>query len=455
VPERKTITAYLAELQQQIRWKRARPVVAAELARHLEDQRDAFAEDGLAPEEAEHLAVEEMGDPVSVGLELDRIHRPRPQWGLLVLTMLLALTCCVLKVWLTADWRDYESIDPIRTAVAFLLGSAGMLTVYFLDYTWFVRRAVWMYAAALAVGLFTMKIPPYTYGVSYYSRYAVLIFPVGYAFWLYFCRGKGWKGFCLAVLGGVPMALICLLVPSVTGLVLLLVSGLVLLLWTVWKGWFGEAARWKKAAVLLAITLVCAGVMAAMLFERYYMMARLLSVLHPEIDPLGRGYAPLAVRRALAGARWWGEGTGSVYEGYTFFEWLPGAEFDCLPVSFINYLGWGPFILLVLALAVLLCWILHRALQQKSHAGQVLVLAVVLTLGIQTVFSLLWNAGFMLFNAHFPLLVGNVYLVMDMAMIGLVLSVFRGDSIVRETVPKAAQPRERRRLRIHVSYEWV
>ena len=455
MPEHKTIRDYLDTVEEQIRWKRARPVVLRELEQHLMDQRDAFWDEEHPLREAERLAVEEMGDPVSVGTELDRIHRPKPQWGLLVLTMLLALTCCVLKVWLTADWREYESIDPIRTAMAFLLGSAGMLAVYFLDYTWFVRRAVWMYAAALVVGLFTMKIPPYTYGVSYYSRYAVLIFPVGYAFWLYFCRGMGWKGLCLAVLGGVPMALVCLIVPSMTGLMLLLISGLVLLLWTVWKGWFGETARWKKAAVLLAITLACVGMMAAMLFERYYMMARLLSVLHPEIDPLGRGYAPLAVRRALAGARWWGEGAGSIYEGYTFFEWLPGAEFDCLPVSLINYLGWGPFILLALALTVLLCWVLHRALRQKSHAGRVLVLAVVLTLGIQTVFSLLWNAGFMLFNAHFPLLVGNVYLVMDMAMIGLALSVFRGDSIVREPAPKEAPPRERRRLRIRLVYEWV
>lgn len=31
--------------------------------------------------------MEEMGDLVSVGAELDRIHRPKPQWGLLALTV--------------------------------------------------------------------------------------------------------------------------------------------------------------------------------------------------------------------------------------------------------------------------------------------------------------------------------------------------------------------------------
>ena len=42
MPERKTIAAYLEAVREQIRWKRARPVLVQELERHLEDQRDDF-----------------------------------------------------------------------------------------------------------------------------------------------------------------------------------------------------------------------------------------------------------------------------------------------------------------------------------------------------------------------------------------------------------------------------
>ena len=70
--EHKTIQEYLETAAAQIRWKRARSVVMPELRRHLEDQRDAFAAEGH--EDAEGLAVEEMGDPVTVGTELDSIH---------------------------------------------------------------------------------------------------------------------------------------------------------------------------------------------------------------------------------------------------------------------------------------------------------------------------------------------------------------------------------------------
>ena len=90
MPEPDNIRAYLETAGEQIRWERARRVVISELRQHLEDQRDAFAAEGR--EEAERLAVEEMGDPVTVGAELDRIHRPKPQWGLLALTAVFALT---------------------------------------------------------------------------------------------------------------------------------------------------------------------------------------------------------------------------------------------------------------------------------------------------------------------------------------------------------------------------
>ena len=57
-----------------------------------------------------------MGDPVSVGTELDRLHRPRPQWGLLGLTIALACVGALLRVWLAND-------DPAKVLLALILGS--------------------------------------------------------------------------------------------------------------------------------------------------------------------------------------------------------------------------------------------------------------------------------------------------------------------------------------------
>ena len=119
-----TIQAYIETVEAQIRWKRARGVVSLELRRHLEDQRDAFAAEGR--EDAERLAVEEMGDPVSVGTELDRLHRPRPQWGLLGLTVALACVGALLRVQLTRG-DGLDAVSPAMAALALALGTAAML----------------------------------------------------------------------------------------------------------------------------------------------------------------------------------------------------------------------------------------------------------------------------------------------------------------------------------------
>lgn len=117
----KTIDGYLEAVAEQIKWKRARPVVTQELRQHLEDQRDAFAAEGQ--EDPEQLAVEEMGDPVAIGAQLDGLHRPRPQWGLLMGTILLALLGTVLQLWLTATWENPNlDLNPMRTAAVFVLG---------------------------------------------------------------------------------------------------------------------------------------------------------------------------------------------------------------------------------------------------------------------------------------------------------------------------------------------
>lgn len=75
----KTIDGYLEAVAEQIKWRRARPVVTQELRQHLEDQRDAFAAEGQ--ENPEQLAVEEMGDPVALGPSWMDSTAPDPSGG--------------------------------------------------------------------------------------------------------------------------------------------------------------------------------------------------------------------------------------------------------------------------------------------------------------------------------------------------------------------------------------
>ena len=445
MPEPDRIRAYLETAGEQIRWERARRVVIPELRQHLEDQRDAFAAEGR--EEAERLAVEEMGDPVSVGAELDRIHRPRPQWGLLALTAVIALAGAVLRVWLTANWVDtYQKLDPLRAGLAFVLGCGALLAGYFWDISCLGHYAGRIYLGFLAATLLIWRFSPQVGGIPIYARYVVLCAPVVYAGWLYTCRSKGWWGQLMAVLGGIPLVLVCYWTPYVLALMSLLAVGFVLGLMACWKNWFG-VGRWKS----LTFFGVCAGgIIVAWgywLLHSEYAIRRLTAALHPETDPLGMGWYGLSIRHSLEISRWWGQGN---WDGaYPYEMAMPFCESDNLLTTMIYRLGWLPFLLLILIFAALVGCLLVRCLRQRSQLGQFLVVTVVVMLSVPALFSIAWNLGFTWNGGFFPLLMGNVTTVLYMGLIGLALSAFRGDNILRDQVCNVkSHPRYRIKISI-------
>ena len=94
------IAEYVRLCVGQMRCRAMRPVVEKELRAHMEDQEEAYLAEGKTPEEAERLAVAQMGDPVEAGMGLDRVHRPRMDWKVLGLIGALALAGIVLQfIW--------------------------------------------------------------------------------------------------------------------------------------------------------------------------------------------------------------------------------------------------------------------------------------------------------------------------------------------------------------------
>lgn len=442
-----TIQAYLDAVAEQIRWKRAKPVVLSELERHLEDQRDTFASEGCA--NAEQLAVEEMGDPVSVGAELDRIHRPKPQWGLLALTVLLALSGAILRVVLTADWSIYgENFYLRRTVLAFVLGCGALLLGYFLDYVRLGRWGRVLYFVGLVVGIWALTRSPGINGRAYYTAYVTLCYPVVYVFWLYTWRNKGWRGLIFGLFGTVPLEMICIFGPYMFGFAMLFVTGTVSALLAAWNDWFG-LGRQKSVGAVLLWKLAAAGVTAGGVLLSGGGFQRLAIALHPERDLMGSGYEAGMIRKALETAQWIGTGEWSTaISGRPYETTVPGCDRSALLTTLIYKLGWLPFLAVVMVFGVLVVWLLSRCLWQKSQLGRMAALAVILTLFSQAACSVAWNLGFTLCSSEFPLIIGNLSSVVNMGLIGLALSVFRGESIAQNLIYNEPLHLPRYRVRI-------
>lgn len=421
------IETYLNIAGEQIRWKRARPALLEELRTHLLDQRDACLAEGMSEEEAQAEAVLQMGDAVSVGQGLDRVHRPKPQWGLLFLVVVVAVAGVVFRLVLTANYPWPISVEVPKTVLALILGVAALFGAYFLDYTFLGRQGKLLYLIALGLGVIAIQAQGFSTG--YYLSYVYVFYPVVYGVWLYSWRGKGWKGFLLSVVGMVPLLFVRgLSRPSgmMFDLLVLLGTGILLLGILAWKDWYGIGR--KRGVGILSAGALFVGVLSGVrVLTSDYMTSRLIYAFHPELNPAGYGYTGVNIQQALDSAHWMGQGE---WAGVYPYEWMvPGSLGDFLLTTTIHKLGWGPFLALILAFFLLVVCILVKCLRQKNILAKLTVLAIVIPLALRTLVGLVMNFGVVILYVHFPLFSANMVLITDMALIGMVLSVFRQESL--------------------------
>lgn len=138
---------YLKILTEQVRYKKALPTIEKELEDHMEDQKRDFLASGMTEKEAETAAVMEMGDPVTVGVEMDRIHCPKMAWGLILLTGALYMAGMILRC-LLYD-RSGLGIYVANSWVYYVLAFVVMIGVCYVDYSRIGEKA-----RELTVGLF-------------------------------------------------------------------------------------------------------------------------------------------------------------------------------------------------------------------------------------------------------------------------------------------------------------
>ena len=441
---------YLEIVGQQIRWKRARLVLLEELEDHASEQLEACLEEGLSQEEAVQETLRQLGDPVEIGQQLDQVHRPKPQWGLLLLVSLLSLAGMALQLVLLADANRGPA--PERLLLWAVLGLGALVAGYFINYAKLIRWGDWVFLGAAALTMALLVLSPIRNNAPYLARYMTFLYPVVFGLSLCCRRGKGWWGLLCSLTVLVMLLALAMMVPSMKdGLILLLSAG-VLLLAAVWKDWFGIGR--KKGLAVYGVGLLCGVVLLFLLVTQgAYAVRRLEMALHPEADPMGAGYMGTIIHSLLAGAQTWGTGEVTGYlVGRNYWQVVPESTRDAFLVTVIHFLGWAPFLLLLGGLALLLLWAAVKSFRQKNSTAQLLTQSILLLFLGNTALGLLLTLGFVVAGSHCSFLQMSFETVLNLGLMGLLLSVFR-----QETLPYTAvqEPHLDPEDQPHTPREWL
>lgn len=162
---------------------------------------------------------------------------------------------------------------------------------------------------------------------------------------------------------------------------------------------------------------------------------RIQVMLHPAFDPTGYGYIGTVIQRFLSHSQFIGEGMPlSGFEKYTVLQILPDVNTDFLLTYLIYRFGW---IVLIGTIGIFSAFIIRALIlckKQKSVLGFLVSLAIISTFALQCVIYIASNLGFFLLSPlSLPLIsYGGQALVINMCLIGFLLSVFRTGDLVRD-----------------------
>ena len=455
-----TFAQFARTAAEQLRWKKARPLVEDELLTHLCDQRDTLMAQGMDETIATAESLRLTGDPYEIGTALDRVHRPKTPTALFVLAAVIALSGLAFTALVSAG---DDGIFLTRQCAALLLGTAAMLAAYFLDFTLLGR-----FALPLALVFHTALVPLSLLPVGGFSLFRTyvstrlllrglpLLLPLMFAVLLYALRGRrGWGVFaafvCLAV-----QCMFCLRVPCLLDLGFLFLCDSALLIFCARNGWFGLG---KKLETLLTTLPLAADIVWVLVLGASWFARQLAIVLDPHFYIDGHGYQTVVLRELLQNAKFIGPGGVGPYSAQHLARWEGFGMVDLQAHALtllVHRCGWLALIALVTLLTALLVLAFRRCRRQKSMLARLVSYSVLLSFTTQAAAYLCCDLTLIPISGGvaFPFFTfGIKTILLNMLQLGFLLSTLRVGSVVRDKDVVAGPVRPRRRLRVSFTWE--
>jgi len=125
---------FLKEVTNHIKSKEAKRFVGTELEFHLKKSKNTWIEKGFNEADAEDKAVQQMGSPIKLGQELNKLHRLRVDW-LMIILLITAMGLGFLPIVSLGD-EGFMDVDYfLKNKVIFvILGAAAALGMMVIDY---------------------------------------------------------------------------------------------------------------------------------------------------------------------------------------------------------------------------------------------------------------------------------------------------------------------------------
>lgn len=449
------INEFLNSVCEQIKYKPIRNTIAEELKDHIEDKKEELIEMGQNEEEAEKNAVEQMGDAEIIGKELNKVHRPRLDWKLLIILVVLLIFGFVISYIITENEHtemmqymkegvsEYITTNYMIKYLCFVgLGFAVGVIIYFCDYERIKNKPLILYIIATVVIILAFLFGISVNGINFlrignYSiRSNTIAVPLYILAFIVFLENineenkltKLFKEKNIKinanVLKLVVLSLISLLmlslIPSSSSVIVLAITYLILAT----KKVVSESENKRKHLLILWGIPIIVGTVVV-LFEvlaNPYVLDKFISVYNPEEYKKSEGWRALNRKEIIESAQKFGE-AGNMSDAIYLFDGFGNNEI----ISILAHFGWIPTVTLIIAVLAFSIKLVINSFKIKEKYGSLIILGIGCMFILQSIFNILMNFN-LLFDASFNLpfvTYGCGELVVNMMCLALIFAVYR------------------------------
>ncbi len=451
---------FIKEVSEQIRCKKAVKFVSEELADHIDGEKEHNVLCGMNEKEAEYEAVKQMGDPVETGVALDRIHRPKVPAVLLIAVAVISVLGILIQFSL-ANSTGMENGVFYRQIFYVLIGWAAMTAVLFADYTVIGKYPliIWLSAMVLyfVLGIFSPSVNGIKYflGGSFDVCYfmAFLFVPI-YGGILFSQRKKKFGGFCLSFAYVAITSVLCAFFRLPAAFIVALCC-FIMLLYVAYENYFdmGRKKTFLMIAAFSAVVLIGA-MLVLFVFAPYraeYFYSRIMYFINSAQYAHENGYVREVLKSVLSEAKaFQSADMPSEFAGYVqnVYEIIPELQYSYVFTYIVAFFGIVPAIAVAVAFAVLSVIFVAISLKQKNKLGRMISFSVSILFVMQTALYILSNVAVLPeISKYMPFLsFGGSGIVVNMVLLGIVMSVFRNTNIVKE-------PAEGKKVRFKITVE--
>lgn len=434
------IKSYLDTVCEQIRYKKAHIIIKKELEEHIVDQTDAFITEGIEQEIAVQKAITEMGDPILVGTELDRVYRPKLKWEFILFVFLFLFANIAVRLIMQKNSPSYINFFTISNVITLLISVIVMVIFYYIDFTILVNHSKMIYGIYVAVMLLLHAYSMF-FGFNHgilFLNYIIIIPPLIYIFpiilvgLLYDCRGKSYGTIILCGCSFLIPALIEFNKGHNIAILLVAIISLILLLISICKSWFSVNKMYALLLVIIPTILFL-----IIICHLPYFAYKLNNIHFVITEPMGGDFVRTILQANVKGAVLFGEGN---LNAISFTNNISSfLDLNYFPAFALHFCGWVIFLLFFVIYLFFICRGFLLAYKQKSQLGFMTANAILITISLISIWNIACNSGFFIYvnQLEMPFFPNSgSSSIMFFMLMGILLSVFRTGDMVTENIIK-------------------